>query len=947
MARVILEDKKIHQLFEDQVEQNLHATAAIFEKEQLTYLKLNELANQLARYLVNFNVGQEVRVGLCLQPSLEALIGLLAILKAGGVYVPLDPTEPKERLAFILEDAQISVLLTQKQIQENLSSFNRRIICLDNWQEIGKLDKNNLVNQISQNHASYLIYTSGTTGVPKGIVAEHRNLTNYILNTKEQFKFSNQDVMSCFDRLVFGISLFELLTPLVSGGTVMLFTKEHILKTDLLIKALEQLTCIHTVPSLMATLVNYIKNKGLKPSKYQNINKIFIGSDRIPLSLIEEMKEIFTLAQIYVLYGCSEVSSLCSSYQIPRECQVKSIILGTPFKNADLRLYDKNRNLLPVGTPGEIYVGGEVVTRGYLNRQKLTQEKYLTIDDRPFYRTGDLGRYLPDGNIEFLGREDNQVKLRGFRIELGEIESALEQHPNIKQTVVTVYKDTSDDKRLVAYLVTDKNQTLSSSDLRSFLEKKLPDYMIPAYFIILDELPLNANGKIERLALPAPNDARENLDTVYVAAKSPLEQLLVNIWEDVLGIKQIGTNDNFFELGGDSIKATFLTNKIQELVGEIIHFVVLLDAPTIALFSVYLEKNYPDAIAKILGFKVSKSASTPSEKVNAEKLAQLRQMIPSLPPRPQPDAKPKNPPAIFILSPHRSGSTLLRVILGGHPQLFAPPEMKLLFFNTLSDRKEALSGRFHFWLEGTVRAIMEICQCSNQEAQHTMEDFEKQQLSTKEFYRVMQQWLGERILLDKTPFYSLNLEFLERAEADFENALYIHLVRNPYGMIRSFEEAKIDQVFYSKNKQPPTFTRRELGEMVWLIAHQNILEFFKQVPSHRQFRVRFEQMVTQPQTVIEGVCNFLNLDFYPEMLQPYKEQKIRMTDGVHPLSKMLGDPKFHQHTSIDSEAADRWKRQYTVDFLCEQTKQLAELLGYEQLGNLGNFTDSDREEIEL
>jgi len=314
------------------------------------------------------------------------------------------------------------------------------------------------------------------------------------------------------------------------------------------------------------------------------------------------------------------------------------------------------------------------------------------------------------------------------------------------------------------------------------------------------------------------------------------------------------------------------------------------------------------------------------DKINPAKVAQLRQTI--LSPNEFPDSStPKNPPAIFILCPPRSGSTLLRVILAGHPRLFAPPELHLLTYATLTQRKAALSNEFNnHLLNGTIRAIKQIRGCNSEQAQRIMEEFEYQQLTTKQFYHQLQQELGDRILIDKTPSYSYHLNILKRIEANFENALYIHMVRHPYGTIRSFEDAKLDQLVPFMKNSP--FSRRELAELIYLISHQHILDHLKPVPAHRQVRLRFEDVVKSPQSTINKICDFFGLEMHPDMLNPYQEKNQRMTDGVQVVSKMSGDLKFHLHSGIDSNMADRWKQYHTVDFLGDITWDMAKSLGY-------------------
>ncbi|GAX34041.1 non-ribosomal peptide synthetase [Nodularia sp. NIES-3585] len=416
---------------------------------------------------------------------------------------------------------------------------------------------------------------------------------------------------------------------------------------------------------------------------------------------------------------------------------------------------------------------------------------------------------------------------------------------------------------------------------------------------------------------------RPQLETEFVAPRSSIEKAIAHLFAEILKLDRVGIEDNFFELGGDSIQGAILINQLQAQLNEIIHFVVLFDTKTIAGLAAYIEKNYPQAAAKLLGQQISSNSASPQKRIDEAKVLQMRSLIPPFASPIDEDAI-KNPPAIFILSPHRSGSTLLRVILGGNPQLFAPPELELLTFNTLGERKAAFSGRYSFWMEGTIRTIMEIRGCSAEEAIALMAELETKNLTTKQFYQLIQQWLGDRILVDKTPSYSIDLATLKRAERNFQNPLYIHLVRHPYATMRSYEQARVEQTFPYQHP----FHRRELAELVWLISHENILEFLQQVPQERQYQVKFEDIVSQPQTSVEGLCQFLGLEFHPDMLQPYKEKKQRMTDGIYAQSRMVGDVKFHEHQGINPSTADSWKQDYNTDFLGDVTWRVAESLGY-------------------
>jgi amino acid adenylation domain-containing protein/FkbH-like protein/non-ribosomal peptide synthase protein (TIGR01720 family)/FkbM family methyltransferase len=434
------------------------------------------------------------------------------------------------------------------------------------------------------------------------------------------------------------------------------------------------------------------------------------------------------------------------------------------------------------------------------------------------------------------------------------------------------------------------------------------------------------NSELILQEIAGQQQRQRQLDGEFVAPRTPLEKAIASLFIEVLKLDRVGIDDDFFELGGDSIRGAILINKLQAQLSEIIHFVVLFDQKTVRGLAAYLEEHYPKAIAKILGKAITEINNLSQERIDEAKVLQMRSLIPALTSTvdDQRNDNSKNPPAIFILSPYRSGSTLLRVILGGNPQLFAPPELELLGFNTLGERKAQFSGRYNFWMEGTIRTIMEIKGCNAEDAIAIMEELEEKNLTSKQFYRLLQEWLGDKILIDKTPSYSLDLETLKRAEINFHNPLYIHLVRHPLGMIHSYEEAKIDQIFPYQN----SFNSRELAELVWLISHQNILEFLQQVSPQRQYQVKFEDIVKQPQKTIESLCQFLGVEFNPDMLQPYKEKKQRMTDGIYAESRMIGDVKFHKHQSINPNTIDQWKDYYNTDFLGNVTWQLAESFKY-------------------
>jgi amino acid adenylation domain-containing protein len=962
-------DVCLHQLVEVQVERSPHAVAVAYEDVQLTYRELNARANQLAHYLRRLGVGPEALVGICMERSVEMVVGLLGILKAGGAYVPLDPAYPKERLAFMLEDTQTPVLLTQQGLVEALPPHGARVVCLDtDWETVVQESEENPASRVTADHLAYVIFTSGSTGKPKGAMNTHRGICNRLLWMQDAYQLTEADRVLQKTPFSFDVSVWEFFWPLLTGACLVVARPNGHQDSAYLVKLIadQDITVLHFVPSMLQL---FLEAQGLEACT--SLRHVICSGEALPVELQERFLTRLP-AQLHNLYGPTEAAVDVTFWPCQPQDNQRLVPIGRPIANTQIYILDAHLQPVPVGVPGELYIGGVGVARGYLNRPALTAERFISdpFSDAPrarLYKTGDLARYRPDGAIEFLGRLDYQVKIRGFRIELGEIEAVLGQHPDVREAVVLAREDVPGEKRLVAYVVPRQQPTPSLNDLRHSVKETLPDYMVPAAFVTLQALPLLPNGKVNRQALPAPGTARPELEEAFVAPRTAIECFVAKVWQELLRVETVGIHDNFFELGGDSIKGAVFINRLQEALGEVVHIVVLFDAPTIAELTQYLHQHYLNTVSELFSDAAPYHTGTGKhlsylrqhEKIDASKVEQIRTLITPLAPHsPSPRRQTsvgglsavnamssadstdepvavrstsgigrKNPPAIFVLAPPRSGSTLLRVMLAGHPLLFAPPELELLSFNTLAERKAAFSGRNSFWLEGVIRAMMEIKNCDAERAKSMMEDCEHQKLTTQQFYQLMQEWIGEKCLVDKTPSYALDAEILKRSETDFENAFYIHLLRHPYGMIRSFEKAKLDQVFFRYEHRFPI---RELAELIWLVSHQNILEFLKCVPHHRQYRVKFEDLVNQPQAMMEGLCQRFGLVFHPDMVKPYKDKENRMTDGIYTVSRMLGDVKFHEYTDIDPNVAERWKTEFSDDFLGDMTWQVAELLGYEK-----------------
>ncbi|GFE67460.1 non-ribosomal peptide synthetase [Chroococcus sp. FPU101] len=537
----------LHQLFEEQVKRTPNTIALILENQQLTYQELNQQANQVAHYLQNLGVKPEDRIGICIDRTFHLIIGLLGILKTGAAYVPLDPNYPSERLAFTIQDAGCSVILTQQKFSEILPRTRRTIICLDNYQfvEVEKpnssQDQNNFINTINANNLAYIIYTSGSTGKPKGVAITHHSVVSFInwaknIFTSEQLKGVLASTSICFD-----LSVFEIFVPLSCGGTVIL--AENALQLP---NISTNITLINTVPSAATEL---LRINGI-PESVVTIN---LAGEALSNQLVQQLYQKQHIQQVYNLYGPSEDTTY-STYTLTSKDDTHSPTIGRPITNTQTYILDRYLNPVPIGVPGELYLGGEGLARGYLNQPHLTAEKFIPNPyqhSHRLYKTGDLAKYQPNGKIEYLGRLDNQVKIRGFRIELGEIEAILNHHPEISQTVVNPWQDDAGNQRLVAYLVASG----VPQDLRNFLSSKLPEYMIPSIFVPLETLPLTPNGKIDRKSLPRPQLAAHAQKNKFVKPQTEKEKQLAQIWGQLLAIEQIGIYDNFFELGGDSILA--------------------------------------------------------------------------------------------------------------------------------------------------------------------------------------------------------------------------------------------------------------------------------------------------------------------------------------------------------------------------------------------------------
>ena len=607
-----LASQPIQRLFEEQVLCRPDAVAVICQGEELTYRELNDRANQLANHLRKLGVGSEALVGICLERSLEMVVGILGVLKAGGGYVPLDPRYPQERLSFVLQDTCIPLLVTNRGLAEKLPRHDAHTVCLDSDVEVLEREsRDNPPCMVEPENLAYVIYTSGSTGQPKGVMITHYSLSKYVQSLQNRVDITSGDVYLHTASIAFSSSVRQLMLPLSQGITVAIATSDQIANPQSLFGYVkrEAVTIVDFVPSYWRNCIDTLLHlePDVRATLLENHLRLILSASEplpsdIPWDWTNRLKHT---ARLINMFGQTETTGIVATYPIPTldEEEIRTVPLGRPIDSAEIRLLDHAMQSVPLGVPGDLYVGGTGLARGYLNRPALTADKFVPD---PFgsagsrlYKTGDRGRYLQDGTFEFLGRLDHQVKVRGYRVELGEIERALFTHPAVRHNVVVMREDRPGEKRLVAYIVPKETASPTVSDLRRCVKEKLPEYMIPASFVLLNELPLTPTGKVDRTALPAPERSRRGLEAIFESPRSQVEQAVAIIWREVLDLEEIGIHDNFLDLGGQSLLATRLISRLQRVLQIELTVRSLFENPTVASFSALIEKTDRSAIVPV------------------------------------------------------------------------------------------------------------------------------------------------------------------------------------------------------------------------------------------------------------------------------------------------------------------------------------------------------------
>ncbi|MEH1798870.1 MAG: amino acid adenylation domain-containing protein [Nostoc sp.] len=618
-----LQYKCIHHWVEQQCDRTPDNIAIIYKNQQFTYRELNTRANQLAHYLQQLGVKPDVMVGLCVERSPLMLIGLLAVLKAGGAYVPIDPSYPLERKTFILNDSQMPVLLTQQHLMADLATNGIKVICINSdWQAINQQKVENPSTTTTELNLAYVIYTSGSTGKPKGTLIPHQGLINYLSWCTQTYAVQEGVGTLVHSPLGFDLTITSLFSPLLVGRTVELLSEEQGIET--LSQALSKSSNLSLVKITPAHL-DLLKQQLSKEEIGNKTRAFIIGGENLLAESITFWQDVAPDTILVNEYGPTETVVGCCVYQVPMGKHASgSIPIGKAIANTQLYILDQYLQPVSMGVSGELHIGGLGLARGYLNQPELTALKFIP---NPFskqegdrlYKTGDLVRFLPSGDIEYIGRIDNQVKIRGFRVELGEIEATINQHPSISTSVVIVREDKSGNQSLIAYVTIHSDKALTIPELRRFLQNKLLDHMVPTAFMILEALPLTSNGKVDRQALPMPDALRPELEVAYVVPQTEVEKTIASVWQKALNLEKIGIHDNFFEIGGHSLLLVTVHSQLQEILKAELSTLDLFRYPTINSLAEYLNSS-PNTTAFL------QESDTQAEKISSGKAQQRKRL---------------------------------------------------------------------------------------------------------------------------------------------------------------------------------------------------------------------------------------------------------------------------------------------------------------------------------
>ena len=907
---------------------------------------LADACSGFAGVLHEAGIGPESRVAIVLPGGAVMALASLAVMGSAAA-MPCNPEATAEELAAFLDQARPDLLLTSRRHQGLAWQAGEAagVPAIDlTWtgeDAAGVFACANAVTVRPRAAAAageaddlpaLIIQTSGTSARPKMVPLSRRNLLAAIDGLIASLALTPDDLcLNMMPQFHIGGMWDTVAGSLLSGGAVACI---GVFSATAFQRGIAEFapTWTQAVPAMTAEILR--ADDGTALSCLRLLRSV---SAPLPPALREGFEARFGVP-IIEIYGMSETAGTITSNPLPpAERPVGSV--GLPVHLA-VRIVGEDGAELPVGATGEVEVAGASVITGYLEAPEANRESFRD----GHLRTGDLGRFDADGHLYLTGRSKDQINRGGEKIAPSEVDNALIAHPFVADAACFAVPDKSLGEDIAAAVILEPGAPEGvEADILATLRTRLTYFKIPKRLLVFDALPRTKGGKLQRRLLPqmlaarlaeAPQAAPR---APYAAPTSAVGTLVADLWEEIIGEGPMGLGDNFFAMGGTSLKAAFFVSRLeQRFDGQIVYVSSVYEAPTVALYEAFLRRHYPEIVAMIEREELAPETGAESA-VTPQMAERLRAAI-ALTLRGAAVAAERNPRAIFILSPPRSGSTLLRAMLAGHPGLFAPPELYLLSFDAMAERRDWFQGPHGSQLEGAVRALMEARQAGAEDCFAEIARAEAEGRSTQAFYRTLQEAIAPRLLVDKTPVYAVRPEILARAEALFEAPLYVHLTRHPYGMIASFEEAKLGQLWWPRlvgphapdEQRASPFSERQLGQLLWSLIHGNILAFLEGIPAERRMSLRYEDVVADPEAEMRRFCDFAGLDYAAAMLAPQDRAAARMTDGIHAASRMIGDPKFHRHGGISTASSERWRERFDHDFLDEATWALARRLGFEE-----------------
>lgn len=938
----IMQTACLHNLFEDQVGRTPNRIAIHSTNEAISYSQLNHFSERIEHKLKEKGLCPGDTVAIYLERGPSFIAAILGVLKGQGVILPIDPLYPKKYISGIIDSVQPKLVLTDLSLCTIEQSIPR--INIDELRFEFELNKTTGPDHKSStiDDPAYILYTSGTQGRPKGIVGTHKPVSHFLEWYKSEFPDRGESFSFCAG-LGHDPMLRDIFVPLTTGATLHVPPSELLLSSgfvDWLIR--REITTLHLTPQLGRLIASACEeaSKILEAMRY-----LFFGGDTLDISLVGRINHICPQAKVVNFYGTTETPQAMLAYLIPRDFSGNKVPIGRPIDGVQITL-DK---VHPEEREGEILVHTEYLSEGYFADPDLTGQKYSSGNQEKVrtYRTGDIARERHDGTLVFVGRRDSQVKIRGHRVDLEGVRQTLLIHPDVEDAHLTILRQDGVEG-LVGYYKLQHSTKISSEQISNYLAERLPDCMIPSTWVEVESFHLTPSGKIDRECLPHPVRPRTRKEQ----SGYTFETELLEIWRQVLRRPDIGIHDGFFDFGGDSLMGIELVGRVQNLVGEIVYILTLYEAPTVARFAKRLIELHPETIWE--KYKVAPAAQKHDPLINAAKIIRFKQLCcpePATDMSIDPKLPQEKPRASFVLGAPRSGTTLLRVILNGHPKLFSPPALYMLQFQSLRQRSETFQAEYSFWKEGALSALMHAGDGSFGAASLHMKTMEDEDYSVPDFYNELNRMLGNRHLIDKTANYAISLSLLQSMERIFHKPRYIYLARHPGAAIYSFGKSSLDQLFYSRlphlrELDPKPFTARELAELVWLNSNSNIQEFLSMIPDDRKRTIRYEDLVKDPGAVIADVCSLLEIDYGSEMLRVYDDSNTRMTQGPGK-SIMAGDPKFHQHKSISQSSIDTWRNYINEDQISQATWELADNLGYQRSYQRSSQTEQINNAIPL